>query len=78
MSKVLHDLRSLLNPGLSSTSGKVVSISGDTATVSTIKGMLKCSINIISTLGEGDEVHVENNVIVGKLRPESSLKRYYV
>lgn len=78
MSKVLQELRSLINPTRSYSSGKVISVSGDKAVVSTLNGRVECSIRVISSLGEGDSVHIEDKVIIGKLRPESTLRRYYV
>ena len=78
MSRALKELRSILNPARSFSSGTVVSVSGGKAIVSTLTGRVECTINIASTLGEGDSVHIEDKTIIGKLRPESNLKRYFV
>lgn len=75
---VLDEIRKVFIPSASYVTGKVVTVKGDRVLVSTIKGQLDCKNNLISTLGEGDQVHIENNVVVGKLRPESALKRYYI
>jgi len=75
---IIDELRGVLNPVRSYSTGKVVNIQGDRVKVSTIKGQLDCKSTLLSTLGEGDQVHIENGVIVGRLQPETSLKRYYI
>ena len=75
---ILADLKSIFNPVKSYSSGKVIKIEKGRALVSTMSGRVDCSIDILSTLAPDDSVHIVEGKVVGKLRDEAKLRKYYI
>ena len=75
---VLSELKALLNPKASYKTGTIISIKDDKAVVSTSTGRLECTIQIKTLLGIDDLVHIEDGKIIGKLKDENLLPKYYV
>jgi len=75
---ILNDLKAVLNPTKPYITGKVISVTNGRALVSTMSGRLDCAINITDILTEGDSVHIENGMIIGRLKAENELPVYYV
>ena len=80
MPKLLKDMRELITkPSQSSiTSGDVVSVSGNTIVVRTIRGLQECKALTPTQFEAGDRVRISNGIVVAKLVPTTSIPMYTV
>jgi hypothetical protein len=77
MSRIRRALKSIVDDGNATFSGKIQSVSGATAVVITKQGAARVATQGIS-YQSGAEVRVQNGVIVGRVRKADTLPVYRV